>query len=855
MTTIGQLPLATSVSDADEIAIFQNGQTLAATRAQMLSGVQTTLSLPQGTVLGNAGPGTSAPIPIHIGANLTLSGSILAANAAPFSIPSLPVGSVPQVGDVVPIGQQGGNYGVSYANFMSGIANVSGIPGGALTAIATGAKTARTLSDLTGNSVSLEDFGAIGDGITDDSGALLAAIASGQPVRLGAKTYAIAGECDLTGTTCSLVGIAGLSVLKRCTQSKIGAASTPTWLNVECTNFFADGITFDANNGITSNTLAVAIQSSCVRSLVTRCIFQNAKGSSYGNGLTYLASDPALTNHHIDDCEFVGNSASGFMSFATYGLSVTNCRSHDNGLNGIYVDSTDTTFKLKVRALHVANNVCWNNNNVGILVGNFISNNVLSVPYQYGNSNPDILGAVIIGNNCYQNGVYGVYISGRNILVSANICTNNSTRVSFGAGILCDTGYCKITGNMVTGATAFGIDCGGSIYTEVENNYINGAITGLNIGGGLYCIARSNFIQDCTGAGIGVQNVESDGAGDNFGLACTGLSIIGNWINYSGSVIGILIRDAVKNVRVEDNVILANAGANLATALSAYTDSMISRRNILNYTTRWAINPAMVGGIYTLTVPDIADAVSISQSSAPISSIVTTQGAAAAGQITFIKITSAGTGYTKANISISGTGSGAAASAWISGGKIIGIQMSAFGSGYGAGTIVTISGDGAGAVATPQVGLPVLSGKELTIDCLTPVVFATAGASPDQINWTGAPITIPAGACIDWIGASTTSWRAERFVQNDYILPNGDGSLSVRSQSGDISLHPSGSGVVRLISDTEPMGAVELIGRGSPLNTLTAPAGSTYRNLNGGVGSTFWVKQSGNGTSNWVAIA
>lgn len=55
MTTIGQLPLAASVSDSDEIAIYQNGQTLAATRAQMLAGVQTTLSMPANTLLGVLG--------------------------------------------------------------------------------------------------------------------------------------------------------------------------------------------------------------------------------------------------------------------------------------------------------------------------------------------------------------------------------------------------------------------------------------------------------------------------------------------------------------------------------------------------------------------------------------------------------------------------------------------------------------------------------------------------------------------------------------------------------------------------------------------------------------------------------
>jgi hypothetical protein len=163
---------------------------------------------------------------------------------------------------------------------------------------------------------------------------------------------------------------------------------------------------------------------------------------------------------------------------------------------------------------------------------------------------------------------------------------------------------------------------------------------------------------------------------------------------------------------------------------------------------------------------------------------------------------------------------------------------------------VSITGTGTGATATAQAGLPVLPNRQLTIDCLAATTFA---ASPAQANWTGAPITLPAGASIDWIG-NNGGWRAARFSQSDYVSPNGDGSLTLRTQSGDISLHPAGTGKVRIISDTESTGAVDLIGRGSPLNTVSAPAGSTFRNLNGGVGSTYWVQQA-TGSANWVAVA
>ena len=75
MPTIGQLPPAASVSDTDEIAIFQNGQTLSATRAQFLAGVQTALTLPQNTLLGGVGPGRRRRWRLPLARILALSGN------------------------------------------------------------------------------------------------------------------------------------------------------------------------------------------------------------------------------------------------------------------------------------------------------------------------------------------------------------------------------------------------------------------------------------------------------------------------------------------------------------------------------------------------------------------------------------------------------------------------------------------------------------------------------------------------------------------------------------------------------------------------------------------------------------
>lgn len=846
MPTIAQLSPASSVSDTDQLAIYQNGHTLAATRAQILAGVQPTLTLPAGTVLGGIGPGVTAPVPISIGANLALKGSTLSASAAPFEITSLPLGSTPSPADVIALGQAGINVGVPYSALMQAVGGVPGVPAGAMVATASGASAARTVAALVANAVSIEDFGGIGDGVTNDAGALVAALATGNPVRFGPKTYRIDGECDIVGSHATLLGVAGATVLSRGAQTVVGSSATPTWISVSASRFYADGIIFDANATITTNSFGVAVQPTCIAANITRCWFRNAKGPNSGWGLAILPSDPTTTSHHFHDCEFSDNAVDGCWIAATDAVEITSCRAHDNARYGIYVDSQDPAFTLKIRDVIIVSNACWNNQ-TGIVLGNFNQTNI--VPGTYGNGNPDVLSALVANNNLFENSSYGLSVSGRNILVTGNVLSNNGPA---GGGMLANTGYCRIVGNMIVGVGAFGIDAGGSVFVELAGNYVNGAEFGLGIGGSQNCTVRGNFIQDCA-AGIIALNVESDGRGDNFGIACNNLSLIGNWIHYGAGGQGIVLRDAPQAVLVADNVVVATGGADPLNSLIPYTDGLILRGNTLNYTPSWAANPDASSGVNTLIFPDLVDQVRISQSVGAIQSMISAWAARSAGQITFIKVINGGSGYSAASVTISGVGAGATASAFIANGVIIGVTITNGGSGYGPGTVASVTGNGGGAVLAVQVGLPVLQGRDLAIRASVPLVFEAAGSAPAQQNWTGAPISVPAGSVIDWVGDGG-GWQATRFSQSDYVMPNGDGSVVFQSQQGDVSLHPRSGGVVRMISDMEPVGCVSMIGRGSPEAVVVAPPGSSFRNLDGGVGLTFWVKQSGTSNTGWAAI-
>lgn len=348
--------------------------------------------------------------------------------------------------------------------------------------------------------------------------------------------------------------------------------------------------------------------------------------------------------------------------------------------------------------------------------------------------------------------------------------------------------------------------------------------------------------------------MESDGRGDNFGIACNNLSIIGNWIGYDTGGSGIILHDAPQLVLVAENVISSGAAGDPLNALIPYTDSIIIRDNLVNFAPSWPVNPIASGGVNTLVFPDLVDRVSVSQGTSLVESMISATAQRMAGQISFIKVTNGGSNYTSATVAITGAGSGASAGAFVANGTVIGVYITNAGSGYGPGTQAAISGDGTGATAVVQVGLPVVQGRRLTVHCLASVGFAAGGSAPAQENWTGAPVTVPSGATIEWEGEAG-AWQAVRFIQSDYVAPNGDGSVTFRSQSGDVMLHPVAGGAVRLISDTESVGCVSLIGRGSPVGVMSAPPGSSYRNLDGGAGATFWIKQTGTGSAGWAAVA
>ena len=84
MPTIDELAPATAAADSDEFPVNQNSITRKITRAQILAGVQTQLSIPGGSLVGRATPGMGSMETISVGNYLSLASGTLSAMAAPY---------------------------------------------------------------------------------------------------------------------------------------------------------------------------------------------------------------------------------------------------------------------------------------------------------------------------------------------------------------------------------------------------------------------------------------------------------------------------------------------------------------------------------------------------------------------------------------------------------------------------------------------------------------------------------------------------------------------------------------------------------------------------------------------------
>ena len=838
MPTIDQLDAAVVATDDDVLPISQGGRARRISRSQLLGGMQSALALAPG-LLGRASAGYGPPERIRVGGGLKLADGILS-GSTPYTIASLPTTTSSRNNDLVAIGQGGQDRSVP----LSVLLGTAGIDI-SNQVVRTSAGIPRRIGEWTSDTLAVEAFGAVGDGLTDDSAAFSRALASGRPIRLGPKTYRVDGQWSVSLSSV-LLGTPGVSVLRRRVQH--GGA----WITVSAPRFAAFGVTFDAG-GIAGDSWGVLVEQTCTETSFERCAFINATGQKLGCGLTIQARDGLgrlPSRHTIIQCIFSENKVHGLWVQAACGAYISGCSAFLNGTYGICVDFNDPQSSQIVSNCTITDCRVWSNQR-GISVGNYNETN--AEPPRWGNNRPDARDVLVCHNVCSGNASYGISVSGERIVVSDNIILVGD-QISSASGLLCSASKSLVSGNSICGPGQFGVDAGGCVDCSIIGNIVENCSVGINAGGGQNVRVASNRLYANTRS-ITAFQVETDGSNGNFGISCKRLDIDSNTIKIeSVGSIGICLVDGPENVRITNNRFLALDEIDPIQAISASTDSVFISGNQWNDKTATICIPIEQDDIACLHFADVFDEIVINTRSLQIGRIQSKRQIAIADKITFIRVTNGGDGYQNAGVSIIGSGAGATAVPYLRDGVVIGIALLTGGNGYSCkDTQVIVTGDGAGATAHAFVGLPLTQGKRLRVKCNLPVCFKREGSDPFQDNFTGSDITAATGSQVEW-EVIKGGWRANSFSNVDYVVPSGDGRVSLRSQLGDVALRPGEGGAVRFCSEIEQSGFITCFGRGSPEGQIAAPPGSDYRNLEGGIGTTLWLKQLGDDPFGWAAI-
>ena len=383
---------------------------------------------------------------------------------------------------------------------------IKGSGGGSVTLSAGAAASDTTLLLPTNNTtfltgVSVTYFGAKGDGVTDDTAAIQAALNLGpyHAIYFPTGTY-ISGPLTC-GADITLYGDGLTNSQIVFKAGSVGAVLTAN-----------NAVHFTMRNlGISGNYTNCPSNTTCV---------SITGAEAGGNGFW------------IDECGFFSAKSIGLYQVGTYSKArISNCVAEDNQLDGIVTNAVN---------LILEGNRCVSNGRFGILsqgnwgqiLGNTCSGNGQLVTQGAGIGVLNCAYSIVANNNCISNGTGSYFTHGIQLNTTNNCVINgNFSQGNTGSGIdIHISAYTTCTGNQSIGNIVRGIeDDTTSTYSTIDGNVVYGnyeiGISVFNTIGSIVSnnsIANNGLLGTATNPSTGVAN-------QPYGLALWGAGSYGNY--------------------------------------------------------------------------------------------------------------------------------------------------------------------------------------------------------------------------------------------------------------------------------------------------------------------------------------
>ena len=568
----------------------------------------------------------------------------------------------------------------------------------------------RTVESKLQDVVSVKDFGAVGDGVADDTAAIQAAINAAVYLTIPAGTYVVT-QLEIKNSL-RLIGC-GKPTIKR----KNNSSDTAVILANNKNSFEISGIKVDgnlANNSVAADNISIIGNS--YNFVVSDCESVNAKYSlslGRGNGIFVESNaDSANGTRSLLTSNKTTGCAVGIYARKVLNLNIEKNYGSSNTFGGIKAEDITlpaSAFATTTNLIITENQYYTSGVGIGIY-GTFSDRTALGDIVSQLNYTQRFI--TVSSNVVSGNQLYGLVLQGSGITCTGNIVQNNGSNTSNG-GMLFNCGYSICSNNSVIENYYYGIDAGFAFASSVKNNEIhrNGYQVnqgiGINAGASKLLSITGNNISANGGNLLGSYQILASGVDGSGGSTNWG-PFIGYDLTISNNIFAldntsqtaIRVINGFSGVSITNNTFYNRGNGTPLEVFTGGPSTVVRNNSVLHSSGDYTVS---VNSSATTVIPDYGDVIFVDGTNT-INFLRTESQNFGLDKVIQVNMTNNGTNYTSApTVSFTGGGGSGAAgiAALAADGKVYGVYMTNNGSGYtSAPTVSFTGGGGSGAAGT-----------------------------------------------------------------------------------------------------------------------------------------------------------